>query len=245
MSLAFAEGVVTRSRREFKLVLPVEEAGDIRRLLSREVEGERPRPTLITSVYFDWPGLPLAARALATPHNCLKIRTKEYFPDLGAQGEDRVVLELKRERSGLIRKRRAWVPRRLLSEEGGQLRRGTLHRGGLLLPLIARGSLLPTLAVTYLREVYQRNEAWRVTVDTELRFYPVSTRVVLAARRIGPHELGRPALTESRVVIEVKHLGTELPAWLFALQGARARYFSKFASGMGHLYPMRAEGVWG
>ncbi|MBI3185918.1 MAG: VTC domain-containing protein [Myxococcales bacterium] len=236
MSLEFAEGAVTRLRREFKLVLAPERAVAICERLSLEMGGES-HPTLVTSIYFDRPGLPLAARAVATPHDCLKVRTKEYFPDLGADGEDRVVLEIKRERYGLTKKRRVWISRRRL--------RSALFGQAWLSPLILRGRLVAALAVTYVRHVWQQTEAWRVTVDTDVRFYPVATQLALSPRRVGPKDLGRCVHREERVVIEVKHAGAELPAWLYELQASRTRYFSKFVFGMGRLYPMQAEGLWG
>ena len=49
--------------------------------------------TEIASVYFDRAGRPLTARALATPEDCLKVRLKEYTPDLGS-ADPRVVIEV-------------------------------------------------------------------------------------------------------------------------------------------------------
>ncbi len=231
MSLEFSEGAVTRARRELKLVLSPEQAQLVCDRLSDEIGGETPFPTLITSIYFDRPGLELAARAIATPNDCVKVRTKEYFPDRGARGVDRVVVEVKRERDGLTRKRRVWIPR---SELAGVI--------GPRSPLVRRGRrMLPVVAVTYVRQVFQRSESWRVTVDRDVCFYPVGSATAFSSRRVGPKELGRPVHVEPRVVVEVKHSNGKLPYWLYELQGVRSRGFSKFAEGMSRLYPIEAN----
>ena len=55
--LTFAEGAVTKLRREFKLVLEPEAARRLCQQLSCELGGVLPPPTRITSVYFDRAGL--------------------------------------------------------------------------------------------------------------------------------------------------------------------------------------------
>lgn len=225
--ISFAEGEVTKLRREFKLVLGPEEAEVLCARLSRELGGVLPAPTRITSVYFDRPGQPLTLRALRTPHDCLKVRTKEYSPDLGAGGVQRVVLEVKRERRGLTQKRRVWVPR-------AQLR--TVMRGGVgLLPLITGGSLHPTLAVTYRRNVYQSSDSWRVTVDRDICFHPVTHEQALCEQPLCAERLAPPLFQEPRVVLEVKHLGRCLPEWIQSLSRYSAEGYSKFAVGMAQL----------
>jgi hypothetical protein len=235
--LQFAEGEVTRLRREFKLVLGMDEAVALCARLSASLGGYLSPPTRITSVYFDKPGYPLAMRALHTPGDCLKVRTKEYSPDVGAGGVERVVLEVKRERNGVTQKRRVWVPR---SELGQALRGGTR-----LLPLIAGGSLLPVLAVTYRRHVYQCSRAWRVTVDRDIGFHPVSAKRALGETTLSAERLGEPLALDGRVVVEVKHLGEELPEWLSALNPGREPAYSKFAEGMARVHDFVADGILG
>ena len=222
--IQFAEGDVTRLRREFKLMLGMDEALRLCTRLSSSLGGVLSPPTSITSVYFDKPGLPLAARSLSTPQDCLKVRTKEYSPDLGDSGQERVVLEVKRERNGVTQKRRVWVPRAQL----GQALRG----GARLLPLIAGGSLMPVLAVTYRRLVYQCSQAWRVTVDRDIGFHTVTADLALGERTLSAERLGDPLAMDGRVVVEVKHMGAELPDWLAALNPGRKPAYSKFAEGM-------------
>lgn len=222
----FSEGAVTRLRREFKLVLPPTEAEPLCQRLLEEIGGPRPPSTRIVSVYFDRPGLPLGIRARERPDDCLKIRTKEYAPDLGAGGRSRVVLEAKRERNGLTRKRRTWVARDALA---------SLLAAGApgLLPLIGRGTLMPVLAVSYARQVYQVAQGWRVTVDREIAFHTASRDQVLGPRPLDVTSLERPFFREGRLVIEIKHVGHEaLPAWIAALKGGGGRGYSKFAEGM-------------
>lgn len=235
--LQFAEGEVTRLRREFKRVLGMNEAAALCARLSASLGGHLSPPTRITSVYFDKPGHPLAMRALHTPHDCLKVRTKEYSPDVGAGGVERVVLEVKRERNGVTQKRRVWVPRARL----GQVLRGGVR----LLPLIAGGSLLPVLAVTYQRHVYQCARTWRVTVDRDIGFHRVCAELALGETTLSAERLGEPLALDGRVVVEVKHLGEELPEWLAALNPGREPAYSKFAEGMARVHDFVADGILG
>jgi hypothetical protein len=236
--LSFAEGEVTKLRREFKLVVDVEVAAGLCARLSTELDGYLSPPTRIVSVYFDKPGYPLAQRALLTPEDCLKVRTKEYSPDLGAGGVQRVVLEVKRERNGVTQKRRVWVQRAQL--------RSVIHGGMGLLPLIAGGRLLPVLGVTYRRHVYQATHAWRVTVDRDIRFHAVTPELALSETTLTPDRLEPSVFEDRRVVVEVKHLGEELPAWLAALHpGSRKPAYSKFAEGMARVHTFAADGVLG
>lgn len=236
--LSFAEGEVTKLRREFKLVLDRDVVVELCARLSMELGGGLPPPTRIVSVYFDKPGFPLAQRAMSTPEDCLKVRTKEYSPDLGADGVERVVLEVKRERHGVTQKRRAWVPRAQL--------RSVIRGSAGLLPLIAGGRLMPVLAVTYKRHVYQATQAWRVTVDRDIGFHPVTPQLALSEKTLTAERLGPALFMDRRVVVEVKHLGEELPAWLAALNpGGRKPAYSKFAEGMARLQACASDGVLG
>ncbi|XXF75899.1 VTC domain-containing protein [Myxococcaceae bacterium GXIMD 01537] len=235
--LSFAEDEVTRLRREFKLVLEPEPARALTNRLSLELEGLQPPLTRVVSVYFDKPGWPLAERALRTPEDCLKVRTKEYSPDLGGGGEQRVVLEVKRERNGLTRKRRVWVPRARLK---------TVLRGGVgLLPLIAGGHLQPVLAVTYQRAVYQASEAWRVTVDRTIGYHAITLPLALSDTSLTAERLEPARWVDARVVVEVKHLGAALPEWLARLNPGGRPAYSKFAEGMARVHAFAADGVLG
>jgi hypothetical protein len=180
----------------------------------------------------------LAWRALRTPEDCLKVRTKEYSPDLGAAGAQRVVLEVKRERHGVTQKRRVWVPRSQL--------RSVIRGSAGLLPLIAGGRLQPVLAVTYRRYVYQSTRAWRVTVDRDIGYHPISPQLALSETTLTAERLEAPVFTDRRVVVEVKHLGEELPTWLAALHPVSWRpAYSKFAEGMARVHTFAADGVLG
>lgn len=233
--LYFAEGEVTKLRREFKLVLDGDDARALCTRLSSELGGYLPPPTRIVSVYFDKPGWPLAARALHSPEDCLKVRTKEYSPDVGSGGVERVVLEVKRERHGVTQKRRVWVPRTQL---------GCVIRGGVsLLPLIAGGSLRPVLAVTYKRHVYQCSQTWRVTVDRDIGFHAVTPTLALAPTTLTAERLEAPVFVDSRIVVEVKHLGEELPGWLADLNPGGRPAYSKFVEGMAKVHAFAADGA--
>lgn len=233
MRVDFAEGRVTRLRREVKVIIRPDELPGLSRQLEAELEGACPPSTQITSVYFDRPGLPLWLRTIETPSDCLKIRTKEYFPDLSGAA-NRVVLEAKRELNGLTRKRRVWLQRARLGK--------VIEGGGMgVARMITGGRLLPVLAVTYVRQVYQPTGDWRVTVDRELHFYRVTPRLALAPERLDPARLGPPAASEDRVVVELKFMGASLPGWLVGLAERKCERFSKFGEGMARLHSARSE----
>ena len=219
-----AEGTVTQLRREFKVLLEPDAANELaERLCALAV----PSTTAITSVYFDRAGHPLLARARMTPNDCMKIRTKEYFPDRLSRGSS-VVLEAKREKDGLTHKQRVWISRARLA---GLIRLGALWKQ---LPNIEPGILLPAVSVTYVRDVFQCAPTWRVTIDRGVAFHQVDAALAFGRRRLRADLLGAPVARERRPVIEVKFVGDELPAWLAEL-GKSATRFSKFAEGMAQL----------
>ncbi len=238
MSVGYAEGRVTRLRREVKVVMHESELPELSERLGDELGGLEVESTEIASVYFDRPGLPLWERARATPGDCLKIRTKEYFPDRSGCTLDQVVLEAKRERNGLTRKKRVWLPRSQLSTviAGG---------GSPVARLITGGKLIPALAVTYVRQVYQASEDWRVTVDRDVCFYAVDSELALGSQRLTAARLGAPVAREGRVVVELKFMGAGLPGWLVELSARRCERFSKFGEGMARLQAARVDGVSG
>jgi hypothetical protein len=145
---------------------------------------------------------------------------------------------VKRERHGVTQKRRVWVPRAQLQ---------SMIRGSAgLLPLIAGGRLMPVLAVTYRRHVYQATQAWRVTVDRDIGFHPVTPQLALSETTLTAERLGPAVFTDRRVVVEVKHLGAELPLWLATLNpGSRKPAYSKFAEGMAKVQAFAVDGVLG
>src|SRR5690606_38643991 len=147
-----------RARREVKLLLCNEEADLLTQRLLAAIQGPPPRGTGIVSVYLDRPDRSLSRRVLSHPRDCLKLRTKEYAPDLATDARARVVLEAKRERRGITSKRRVWLERSLLATAEGAARRGLAGR-------LWRGALEPVLAVSYDRWIYQPGPRWRVTVD--------------------------------------------------------------------------------
>ena len=229
MPMDFAEGRVTRMRREVKLLVEDAQLGPLLERLGMHKPGFDPQPTRITSVYFDRPGQPLAQRAQNTPHNCLKVRTKEYFPDLFSNGEDRVVLEAKRERNGLTHKRRAWLPRERLTNEIREENHGVAR-------MITAGTMQPVLAVSYMRCVYQAEEQWRLTVDREIEFFAITPSLALSAAPLSRERLGTPFAREPRAVVELKFMGESMPSWLEELTRKGSARFSKFAEGMRRLH---------
>lgn len=222
MPVAFAEGRITKLRREAKLAVPAADATLLRARLAHEVGA--PTWSRIVSVYFDGPGWPLAARAAAAPHDTVKLRFKEYFPDRDRGDSNRVVLELKREANGMTRKERVWVPRERL--ESALLDAATPA----LRAFVGECPLVPAVAVSYEREVYQGDETWRVTVDSGVEFFRIDPSLALCAQPLRRELLGEPAGREERLIVELKHLDSQLPAWLSACRCAPG--YSKFSEAM-------------
>src|SRR5690606_18168149 len=141
----------------------------------------------------------------------------------------RAVLEVKRERHGVTQKRRVWVPRTRLQRV-----------------IRVSAGLRPVLAVTYRRHVYQATRAWRVTVDRDIGFHPITAQLALSETTLTAERLEPAVFTDRRVVVEVKHLGDELPPWLAALQPVSRRpAYSKFLEGMARVHAFAAGGVFG
>ena len=226
---AFAEGRITQLRSEAKLALGPLEARHLRARLAAELGS--PAVTRIVSVYFDGPGWPLAARAAAAPHDALKVRFKEYFPDRGGCGSSRVVLEVKRETHGVTRKDRFWVPRDGLLAPHDRLEAALRELAG---PALREAAgelpLVPAVAVSYEREVYQGQESWRVTLDTVVEFFRMEARLALSPVPLWRERMGEPVAREELTIVEVKHLDSPLPSWLAARCGERG--YSKFAQAM-------------
>jgi hypothetical protein len=214
-SLPFAEGEITRIRRETKLLVEPEEAERIAAALALR---SPPYACRIACVYFDAPDGRLARRAASHPDDCVKVRTKSYDPDEGDRA-GLVVMDVKRERGGVTSKDRRWVA----PEEVPDVVRTSLA------PTF--GSLAPTIATSYRRRVFQCSPDWRVTVDDDLRFH-LADWTLFAPRRL-PWHASLPAAfaAEPRIVIELKHAPSALPAWLDALGRARGTPYSKFTAG--------------
>jgi hypothetical protein len=209
--IPFAEGPITSLRREAKLVLSPGEAELLAEQLARHAA---PHACRVTAVYFDGPAAPLARRAAATPCDCVKVRAKAYDPDRSIPG-GRVVLEVKRERSGLTSKERTW------------LRREEVPDAVQVVLAPVNGPLAPLVATSYRRRVFQVSPAWRVTLDDELAFHFAGWELFAPAAPPWPAALPEPFAAEGRVVVELKHAPGALPRWLAAL-ALRGRPYSKF-----------------
>ena len=223
----FAEGPLTRLRREVKVLLAPEEAIAVAARLGAELGA--PLVTEVAAVYFDGPGALLARRALESPRECVKVRAKAYRPDrCTAPGQ--VVLEVKRERGGFTIKERRWLDRAAVRVALTQA-----HPGA--------GPLSPVVATSYRRRVFQPCAGWRATLDDELGFHAAGWELFQEAAPAWPGALGPALAVEPRAVLELK-LGTdEPPGWLRELALARATPFSKFAEALARTAPARTQGA--
>lgn len=222
----FAEGQLTRLRRELKVLLAPEEASAVAVRLAAELGA--PAVTWVAAVYFDGPGAPLARRALASPRECVKVRAKAYRPDRSA-APGRVVLEVKRERGGVTSKERRWLDRSAVREA-----LAAAHPGA--------GPLAPVVATSYRRRVYQPCAGWRATLDDELRFHAAGWGLFHDSAPSWPRALGPALAVEPRAVLELKLGVGEPPGWLRDLALARATPFSKFAEALARTAPGRGGG---
>jgi hypothetical protein len=211
-------GGITRLRRETKLLLGAGEAERLAAVLARRAAVLESR---IVAVYFDSPGAVLARRAADTPTDCVKVRAKAYDPDR-SDVRGRVVLEVKRERGGVTSKERAWLTPREVP--------GTIAR--LLSPVF--GALEPTVASAYRRRVFQCSPAWRVTIDDDLRFHDADWTLFAGETARWHGALPRAFRHEPRVVVELKHGGVGVPAWLMSIARLRGTAYSKFAAATAH-----------
>ncbi|HET8541190.1 MAG TPA: VTC domain-containing protein [Anaeromyxobacter sp.] len=214
-TVPFAEGGVTRIRRETKILLEPEEASRLAGRLAAEIA---PYECRVACVYFDSPDGKLARRAATTPDDCVKIRTRSYDPDLGDR-PGRVALDVKRERGGITSKDRLWLPP---EDVPAEVRRA-------LAPTF--GAIAPTVASTYRRRVFQASPEWRATFDDELRFHAAGWSLFAPGTRPSLASLAPPFAGERLVVLELKHAPGALPAWLVELGRARGIAYSKFAAG--------------
>lgn len=222
----FAEGDITRLRRELKLLLPSAES---ERLAGELAERTLPVESRIVTVYFDTPDAALARRALEAPGDCVKLRAKAYAPDRsGLPG--RAVLEVKRERGGVTSKQRAWLPRE-------EVRRAIERE---LAP--AFGALAPAVATSFRRRVFQLCGAWRVTIDEGLAFHAADWRLFERGAPPWAAALPAPFGGEPRAVVELKHGPEGLPEWLAPL-ATRAEPYSKFVAALADVSGSRSLGA--
>lgn len=217
----FPEGQLTRLRREVKVLLGPEEAGEVAARLTAELG--IPAVTRVAAVYFDGPGAPLARRALETPRDCVKVRAKAYRPDRSA-APGRVVLEVKHERDGVTTKDRRWLHRAAV-------------RAALVTAHPAAGPLAPLVATSYRRRVFQPCDGWRATLDDVLRFHVAGWELFDDWAPAWPRALGSALAAEQRAVLELKLGSDEPPGWLRELALSRATPYSKFAEAVTRTAP--------
>ncbi len=225
--MVFLEGHITHVRREVKILLAGAEAGEIAGRLEREL-GSDP-PTRIACVYFDSPDGALARRAIESPHDCVKLRAKCYAPDLGRRA-GRIVLEVKRERSGVTTKERTWTHR-------SAARAAMVHAFG------QHAAVAPAVATTYARSVYQRVPGWRATLDRDLAFHAASWELLDPDAPPWSEALARPLAIEPAAILELKSGAAELPGWLAALARERSAPYSKFVQAVLRMRGSRSVGA--
>ncbi len=208
-----------------------------------------------TTIYFDTPSLSYYARARESQHSNVKIRAKEYYdlhPSLAELATDPEQIlryqpwlwfELKRREGLTTTKRRFRFPKAaaatLFDEQRppqGLPDSGQEQSDANALIEHVRSQpepVAPSAVVNYRRLSFQNPDSTlRVTIDVGLAFFPVPADLFRRARPLSRSELGKPAGSEPRAVIEVKRRGP-LPEWLaraLADSSTGAVSFSKFVA---------------
>jgi hypothetical protein len=214
-----------------------------------------------TTIYFDTVNLAYYSAACANMQRNVKIRAKEYYdlhPSLAELATDPEQIlryqpwlwfELKRRDGLTTTKRRFRFPKlaaaTLFDEE--QAPQGLPETGqersdaeALIEHVRAQQErVVPSAIVNYRRFSYQNPDStMRVTIDVGLSFFRVPTDLFRRPRPLSRSELGLPAGTESRAVVEVKRR-TALPGWLeqaLSDAGAGPQSFSKFVAASGAVH---------
>jgi hypothetical protein len=243
------EGALTRLRRERKVVLSREQADEFEGAITARYNLATPVDVEVCSVYFDRRDGGLSRAALTVPRDCLKVRTKEYAPDWGSPKAPRCVVELKRQRGELTRKRRFWLPRAALRPLFDGPIADLLPFGPQGLSAFAAlrtaggaGLLRPVVGVRYRRRILQLAADMRVTFDRDLSFHRAPSEVLLGELPLSGQRLGEPFARETGVVVELKTLGAKVPSWAESLAFSGSEGFSKFGAALMHLrLPERAD----
>jgi hypothetical protein len=214
-----------------------------------------------TTIYFDTLSLAYYSAARANMQRNVKIRAKEYYdlhPNLAELATDPEQIlryqpwlwfELKRREGLTTTKRRFRFPKRaaasLFDEERAPLglpETGQERRDAEALIEHVRAQqerVVPSAIVNYRRFSYQNPDSTvRVTIDIGLSFFGVPADLFRRTRPLSRSELGAPAGSEMRAVVEVKRR-TPLPGWLeqaLSDAGAGPQSFSKFVAASGAVH---------
>lgn len=214
-----------------------------------------------TTIYFDTPSRAYYGAATANVRSNVKIRAKEYYdlhPSLAELATDPEQIlryqpwlwfELKRREGLTTSKRRFRFPKALAATlfdenrapddlpSAGQQRSDA---EALIEHVRAQPErVVPNAIVNYRRVSFQNADSTlRVTIDVGLSFFRVPADLFRRMRPLSRSELGAPAATEPRAVLEVKRRAP-LPGWLeqaLAEAGAGAVSYSKFVAASGAIH---------
>jgi hypothetical protein len=215
----------------------------------------------VTTIYFDTRSRSYYRAALQNQLRNVKLRAKEYYdlhPSLAELATDPEQIlryqpwlwfELKRREGHVTSKRRFRFPKvaaaTLFEQQSvpdvlSQSAEERADAEALIAHVRAQAEPVePSAVVNYRRLAYQNADSTlRVTVDLGLSYFGVPADLFRRARPLSRSELGAPAGTESRAVIEIKRRGA-LPDWLsaaLARTGGDAASFSKFAAASGAVF---------
>lgn len=215
----------------------------------------------VTTIYFDTASRSYYQAAQSNRESHVKVRAKEYYdlhaslaelatdPEQILRYQPWLWFELKRREGAVTSKRRFRFPKlaaaTLFDEQAPpELRLDVPSERADAEALIAhvraqQEPIAPSAVVNYQRLSFQNPDSTlRVTIDTGLSYFAVPAGLFRRTRPLSRGELGRPAATQSRAVVEVK-LRSEMPPWLEAALSRCSEgqvSFSKFISASGAVH---------
>jgi hypothetical protein len=229
---------VTRIRIELKYLLAPEEVeGFLRR-----IPDVKQRAYAVTTTYLDRPDRTLSRAALANPHQCTKLRLREYLESASS-----LWMEVKSRRGAWTQKERMRVGR----DEVGDLLSGSgpapedrpcpgcvENRVEILERFreVARGPLVVVGCIWARRRTFSA-DSLRISIDQGVTYFPPPDGLYDTRNTLPPESLGAPLHKEPAAILELKVDG-KAPAWCRdVVAGLKTAEYSKFRTLIGCLEP--------
>jgi hypothetical protein len=222
-------------RNELKYLLSIEQANELKRLLSDRMRPDEYGKTTICNLYFDTPSFLLIRQSLEKPTYKEKVRLRSYGV---ASNNKMVFVEIKKKYKGLVSKRRLAMPESdaMACMMGNHIFPTTQIGKELSYCFTRYHPLSPKVFLSYDREAFYGREArdFRITFDENIlwRDYDLS---------LSSGIYGNQLLSEHEVLLEVKHVGA-LPLWLVHFLSEHRIYKTSFSKyGNAYLEMMEKE----
>lgn len=225
----------TFKRYELKYLLTVQQAEEVRKIMSRYMAVDRYGWTIIRNLYYDTDHYRLIRRSMEKPVYKEKLRVRSYRQ---VTDDEPVFVELKKKYQGVVYKRRVAIPeKQAMQWLSGHPEDAPAGQIGQEIGYACDyyHSLHPVVFLSYERQAWydRKGSDFRVTFDRDIRF----RQEALSLRE---PVWGTPLLPEDRVLMELKTSGA-IPLWMTEFL-TRARVpkasFSKYATAYGeYIFP--------